>query len=239
MDARRPGARRARGAHAARRASRSRTPRAGVRARRLPAHARRRPRRSTRCWPQAGRGDRAAARARRVRGRDRAAHLRRASARTASAARTTSPTWCATASRVYLRGDAAGARPLPRPPHAGERRRRHGLARRGVRPPAGARWSSRDRPQVLAGAGQDGGRRRGRRRDAGRHARRGQARRDDARARPAGRAHDPPARRHPDVQGLPRLPGLHLRVAERHDRARHPGRRTRSATATSSPSTSA
>ena len=46
-------------------------------------------------------------------------------------------------------------------------------------------------------------------------------------------------RRRPDLQGLPRLPGRDLRVAERHGRPRHPGRVRARARATSSRSTSA
>ena len=42
-------------------------------------------------------------------------------------------------------------------------------------------------------------------------------------ARRARRRVHPLARRHPDLQGLPRLPGLDLRLAERDGRPRHPG----------------
>ena len=54
----------------------------------------------------------------------------------------------------------------------------------------------------------------------GEHARPG---RDDAGARRARRRVHPLARRHADLQGLPRLPGLDLRLAERDGRPRHPG----------------
>ena len=66
--------------------------------------------------------------------------------------------------------------------------------------------------------------RRGRRRDA--RAARGAARAGDldGRARPDRRRVHPLARRRPDLEGLQGLPGRDLHLAERDDRARHPGR---------------
>ena len=80
----------------------------------------------------------------------------------------------------------------------------------------------RDRPQDRRRGRHDGPRRpRGRR-----HARPGRgerrARRDAGRARPHRRDFIDVARRPADLQGLPRLPGVDLRVAERDGGARHP-----------------
>ena len=63
--------------------------------------------------------------------------------------------------------------------------------------------------------------------------------RDHGRARRGGRAVHPLAGRRAGLQGLPRLPGLDLRLAELDGRARHPGLLPSSSAATSSRSTSA
>ena len=150
------------------------------------------------------------------------------------------------APRDLPRRDRADRRALPPPGHAGSVARRAHDQRGLRRGPGGAERleervseEGRDHSQVAGRDRAHGGRRRGHRRDARRRRGEARARHLDDRARPdRGRAH-PLARRRPDVQGLQGLPGRDVHLAERHDRARHPGRRTRPERATSSRSTSA
>ena len=131
------------------------------------------------------------------------------------------------------RGGRAGARLLPRA-RPGDRRRCGQAGRSGRRRgrrdhrEAGARH---DHPQVRPRGRDDGARRRGGGRDAHAARARGSARRNARRARRDGRGSHPQPGRCAVVQGLPRLPRIDLRVAQRDGGARHPRARTRSSPA--------
>ena len=103
--------------------------------------------------------------------------------------------------------------------------------------------ADRDRPQVATGDRGDGTGRPGRSRDARAGGGEHPAGDDDRRARQDRRGAHPRSRRCPDVQGLPRLPGVDLRLARPDGRPRHPGAlparggRRRSRSTSASPST--
>ena len=164
--------------------------------------------------------------------------LRRLRRRALSSATTTTRRRCATASRCTARRPSRSSATTSE--HGRAQRRVYGggkLPGRGVRARSSSsldgRLTRRDRPQVGSRGREDRRSRRGPRRLPRHAGRGGGARRDDRRARPPGGGVHPRARRRADLPRLPRLPGVDLRVAERHGGARHPRRVPGRARATS------
>ena len=155
---------------------------------------------------------------------DETAKARRSAARTRKGVRTTRPRRSRAGSRSTTSRPSRWSSTTGRPASSSAARRqdRRGrvLGDRGRWLP----WLRDDHPQVRPGDREDGRRRAGRRRDDRPRRRAARAGDHDRRARPDRRRAHPLARRRPDLAGLPRLPEGDLHLAERHGRARDPGR---------------